>query len=678
MKNFGTGWANPAGELYWIEKLWPDAHALASAKNQENGHDEVCVWTNQFGRGRVFGTTLGHHNETVSDPAFLDLLTRGTLWACDKLRDEYLKPPIARRVPLNLAAGKPTQASSEQGSNKAACAVDGDVKTRWCAANPAPNHWWQVDLGQDEMLTGCRLDWESHSAVYRYQIEGSTDAKNWKLLIDGSHNTQGGAMSHAFKTGGFRYVRVTFLGSNTGNWASLWDVQIFGEKTVAVAPSVRTRDADEAILAEVKVPEGLEAHVFAAPPAVNYPVFVAAAPEGVVYVSSDKNGSLGREPNRGSVLRVRDVNGDGRADEVKRFVSNVDSPRGLVWDRDRLYLMHPPHLSAYIDHDRDGIADEEQVLVKNIAFTFKDRPADHTSNGVTLGIDGWLYLAIGDFGFLEAEGRDGTKLQFRGGGVVRVRTDGTGLEVYSRGTRNILEVALDPLLNGFARDNTNDGGGWDIRLHHFTGLEQHGYPSLFKNFPEEIVQPLADYGGGSGCGALFMDEPGFPRRLWTFAAYGRLGSPVGFSSPAGSHGATFTAEQAEFISVPRVTDLDVDGMSQLYVASWKGATFNYTDENVGYLVRVVPKGFRPQPLPAFREAEPCRIGAGCAIAQSSPPARSPTRTLAAQAWCLPCRSRWKRWHRTRRSPLGQPRRGRLRFEARIGCGVARVSGTTLP
>ena len=149
--------------------------------------------------------------------------------------------------------------------------------------------------------------------------------------------------------------------------------------------------------------------------------------------------------------------------------------------------MHPPHLSAYIDKDGDGVADEEKVLVKNIAFGFKDRPADHTSNGVTLGIDGWLYLAIGDFGFLKAEGTDGKTLQLRGGGVVRVRPDGTGLEVYSRGTRNILEVAIDPLLNGFARDNTNDGGGWDIRLHHFTGLEDHGYPSLFKNFTDEIV-----------------------------------------------------------------------------------------------------------------------------------------------------------------------------------------------
>ncbi len=99
MAKFGPAWANPAGELYWIEKLWPTAHPLATAKNKEQGNDEVCVWTNQYGKGRVFGTTLGHHNETVGSPEYLDLVTRGTLWACDKLNDEYLIQPQPKTVP---------------------------------------------------------------------------------------------------------------------------------------------------------------------------------------------------------------------------------------------------------------------------------------------------------------------------------------------------------------------------------------------------------------------------------------------------------------------------------------------------------------------------------------------------------------------------------------------------
>jgi type 1 glutamine amidotransferase len=48
---------------------------------------------------RVFGTTIGHHNETMSQETYLDLVTRGLLWACRKLDKNgkpvpgYAKPP---------------------------------------------------------------------------------------------------------------------------------------------------------------------------------------------------------------------------------------------------------------------------------------------------------------------------------------------------------------------------------------------------------------------------------------------------------------------------------------------------------------------------------------------------------------------------------------------------------
>ncbi len=358
------------------------------------------------------------------------------------------------------------------------------------------------------------------------------------------------------------------------------------------------------LLKDVTVAEGFEATIFATPAQANYPVFSAAAPDGTLFVSSDRNGSLGRLPNMGRILRLRDTKGTGQADEVKEFVADVDSPRGLVWDKDRLYLVHPPHLSVYIDKDGDGIADEEKVLVKNLAFTFKDRPADHTTNGLSIGVDGWLYIACGDFGFMEAEGTDGRKLQLRGGGVVRVRPDGTGLELFSYGTRNILEVAISPLLDGFTRDNTNDGDGWDIRFHHFTGLEDHGYPKLFKFFPNEHVKPLADYGGGSGCGAVWIDEPGFPS-AWNNLPYTCDWGPGPlFRHTVRAKGATFEEleKPASLVKVPKSTDADVDGMSHVYVNSWRGGGFSFSNPDIGFITRVTPKGYTPEPLPDFAKA----------------------------------------------------------------------------
>lgn len=364
-----------------------------------------------------------------------------------------------------------------------------------------------------------------------------------------------------------------------------------------------TPEQEAAILKDVKVPEGFEVTLFANSAAANYPVFVAAAPDGTLYVSSDGNGSLGRNPKRGRVIRLRDLDGDGRADEAKVFCE-VDSPRGLVWDHDRLYLVHPPHLSEFIDADHDGVAEKQNILVKDIAFGFKDRPADHTTNGLSLGIDGWLYIAVGDFGFMKATGTDGKTLQHRGGGVIRVRPDGTGLEIYSTGTRNILEVAISPLMDLFARDNTNDGGGWNVRFHHFTGLDDHGYPRLYKNFPDECIQPLADYGGGSGCGAVYIDEPGFGE--WNNAPFtADWGTGALYHHQVKPKGATFEEARPPepFIKMTRPTDADVDAMSRVYCASWKGATFNWEGPDVGYIVQVRPKGFNPEPLPDFAKAK---------------------------------------------------------------------------
>jgi type 1 glutamine amidotransferase len=53
----------------------------------------VVVWTNRYAQNtRVFATTLGHNNDTVGDARYLDLVTRGLLWSCDKLNPTYLKP----------------------------------------------------------------------------------------------------------------------------------------------------------------------------------------------------------------------------------------------------------------------------------------------------------------------------------------------------------------------------------------------------------------------------------------------------------------------------------------------------------------------------------------------------------------------------------------------------------
>jgi type 1 glutamine amidotransferase len=87
MKGFPDEWQDYSDELYEIIKVWPNCVPLA--KGLGTNHTEFpVIWVNTYHDARVFGTTLGHGNKTVGDPVYLDLVTRGLLWACGKLDDD--------------------------------------------------------------------------------------------------------------------------------------------------------------------------------------------------------------------------------------------------------------------------------------------------------------------------------------------------------------------------------------------------------------------------------------------------------------------------------------------------------------------------------------------------------------------------------------------------------------
>src|SRR5439155_15024874 len=158
-----------------------------------------------------------------------------------------------------------------------------------------------------------------------------------------------------------------------------------------------------------------------------------------------------------------DSDGDGKADKINTFCEKLNSPQGMCYVGGALYVTHAPSFTVFRDTNNDGIADEREDLITGLGPEPQEL-VHHVPSGVHMGIDGWLYIAIGDKGIREAKGKDGRRVTLHGGGVVRIRPDGTGLQLFCSGNRNIYDVALDPFLNAFTRDNTNDGGGWNSRL----------------------------------------------------------------------------------------------------------------------------------------------------------------------------------------------------------------------
>lgn len=103
-------WTTINEELYNNVKIFPKAYPLARGRQvikrkdgTEKTEDFVVAWVNRYGKGKVFSTTLGHNTATVADDRYLDLVTRGVLWSCNKLEVNG-KPVIGYAKPAPAAA----------------------------------------------------------------------------------------------------------------------------------------------------------------------------------------------------------------------------------------------------------------------------------------------------------------------------------------------------------------------------------------------------------------------------------------------------------------------------------------------------------------------------------------------------------------------------------------------
>jgi putative membrane-bound dehydrogenase-like protein len=353
---------------------------------------------------------------------------------------------------------------------------------------------------------------------------------------------------------------------------------------------------------EVQGPPDFDLTLFAAPPTINYPVAIACEPAGAIYVAVDEQGSLGRTPGGGRIVRLVDRDGDGKTDGSTVF-ARVDHPRGVAYRGGKVWVCHPPTLSVFEDTDGDGVADRRETLVTGLTTRLiRDRGGDHTTNCVRFGIDGWLYIGVGDYGILEAKGKDGRTISLRGGGVVRVRPDGTDLEIYCTGLRNPFDLAIDPFLNVFTRDNTNDGGGWDTRVSLLWQTAEYGYPRLFANFTDEIMPTLGSFGNGGGSGAVMVGDSRWPSRYRGMLLTADWGRSEVYLHPLRPRGPTFDLRQEVFLRIPRPTGMDMDAQGRLYVASWRGGSaVGFEGPNIGFVAAAMPRNLRPRPLPDLKQ-----------------------------------------------------------------------------
>ena len=130
--------------------------------------------------------------------------------------------------------------------------------------------------------------------------------------------------------------------------------------------------------------------------------------------------------SEGSVYAVRDRDGDGRADQHFTIDRDLHMPNGVAFRDGALYVAAVRQILRYDGVEQRLDDPPEPVVVRS------DFPAEnwHGWRFIAFGPDGKLYMAIGApcNSCLQEDERFAT--------IVRMRADGSALEIVARGVRN--------------------------------------------------------------------------------------------------------------------------------------------------------------------------------------------------------------------------------------------------
>jgi quinoprotein glucose dehydrogenase len=168
------------------------------------------------------------------------------------------------------------------------------------------------------------------------------------------------------------------------------------------------------------------------------------------------------------IVRIQDTDGDGLADSSRVMKEGFsedatwDVGGGILSYGGDLYFGMAPGVFRLRDTDGDGAIDTQTT----VSDGYNTHPAfgGHGISGVMLGPDGRLYWEVGDIGFNIMD-RSGKRWAYPNqGAVLRSELDGSGVEVFAAGIRNLQEFSFDEHGNLMSVDNDGDHDGENERV----------------------------------------------------------------------------------------------------------------------------------------------------------------------------------------------------------------------
>ncbi|MFH1415899.1 MAG: malectin domain-containing carbohydrate-binding protein [Elusimicrobiota bacterium] len=170
------------------------------------------------------------------------------------MNSDYIKAGLYRigvsgydtPLAVNIAENRPVTASSVNGTNTAASAVDDNLITRWESDWSATNQWIYVDLEDTFDIDKVEIYWEEACAK-SYKIQTSYDAVTWTNVYAKSSNA--GAVNRIiFSTPvNGRYVRVLCTEKALTDYGySIWGLKVFGTEAGSIdTPVIAVPSTDD-------------------------------------------------------------------------------------------------------------------------------------------------------------------------------------------------------------------------------------------------------------------------------------------------------------------------------------------------------------------------------------------------------------------------------------------------
>ncbi len=173
---------------------------------------------------------------------------------------------------------------------------------------------------------------------------------------------------------------------------------------------------------------------------------LALGPPGTVFVGTRR---------AGIVYALFDRDGDQRAERVVEFASGLDVPNGVAYRDGSLYVAEVGRILRY-DGIEAWVRDPSRKLEPAVVRDDLPRERHHGWKFIRFGPDGWLYVPVGAPCNVCAR-----KDPFAA--ILRLRPEGSDLEVYARGVRNTVGFDWHPETRElWFTDNGRDWMGDDL------------------------------------------------------------------------------------------------------------------------------------------------------------------------------------------------------------------------